>query len=64
VIAGWGLCRYPWMLVDQLTINDAAGAQATFAALLVVAVAVVIVLEQCLKSVDRLGEGRTFPGGR
>jgi cytochrome bd ubiquinol oxidase subunit II len=34
-----------WMLVDQLTINDAAGAQATFAALLVVvAVAVVIVL--------------------
>jgi cytochrome bd ubiquinol oxidase subunit II len=43
VITGWGLCRYPWMLVDQLTINDAAGAQATFAALLVVAVAVVIV---------------------
>ena len=45
VVAGWGVGQYPWMLVDQLTINDAAGARATLAALLVVvALAVVIVL--------------------
>ena len=45
VITGWGVGQYPWMLVDQLTINEAAGAQATLAGLLVViALAVVLVL--------------------
>lgn len=36
VVAGWGVGQYPWMLVDQLRIADAAGAPATLAALLVV----------------------------
>jgi len=45
VITGWGVGQYPWMLVDQVTINDAAGAHTTLTALLVVvALAVVIVL--------------------
>jgi len=45
LIIGWGVGQYPWMLVDQLTINDAAGAPATLSALLVVvALAAVIVL--------------------
>jgi cytochrome d ubiquinol oxidase subunit II len=45
VIIGWGVGQYPWMLVDQLTINDAAGAHSTLTALLVVvALAMVIVL--------------------
>jgi cytochrome bd ubiquinol oxidase subunit II len=45
VVAGWGVGQYPWILVDQLTIDDAAGAHSTLAALLVVvALAVVIVL--------------------
>jgi cytochrome d ubiquinol oxidase subunit II len=45
VILGWGVGQYPWMLVDQLTINDAAGAHTTLTALLVVvALAAVIVL--------------------
>jgi cytochrome bd ubiquinol oxidase subunit II len=45
VVTGWGVGQYPWMLVDQLTINDAAGAHTTLTALLiVVALAVVIVL--------------------
>ena len=26
VVTGWGVGQYPWMLVDQFTINDAAGA--------------------------------------
>ncbi len=37
VVAGWGVGQYPWMLVDQVRITDAAGATATLVALLVVA---------------------------
>jgi cytochrome d ubiquinol oxidase subunit II len=45
VITGWGVGQYPWMLVDEVTINDAAGADATLTGLLiVVALAGVIVL--------------------
>jgi cytochrome d ubiquinol oxidase subunit II len=45
VVAGWGVGQYPWMLVDQVRIVDAAGAASTLAALLVVVVlAGVIVL--------------------
>jgi cytochrome bd-type quinol oxidase subunit 2 len=45
VVAAWGVAQYPWLLVDQLTINEAAGAKTTLAALVVViALAVVIVL--------------------
>jgi len=35
VISGWGVGQYPWLLVDQVTIADAAGAPATLRALLV-----------------------------
>ncbi|MCW2767220.1 MAG: cytochrome ubiquinol oxidase subunit [Nocardioides sp.] len=45
VVLGWGVGQYPWMLVDQVTIADAAGASATLTGLLiVVALAVVVVL--------------------
>jgi cytochrome bd ubiquinol oxidase subunit II len=45
VITGWGVGQYPWMLVDTLTISEAAGAAATLQALLiVVALAGVVVL--------------------
>jgi cytochrome d ubiquinol oxidase subunit II len=36
VIIGWGVAQYPWLLVDQTRIADAAGAPATLHALLVV----------------------------
>ncbi|HJR88986.1 MAG TPA: cytochrome d ubiquinol oxidase subunit II [Aeromicrobium sp.] len=35
VISGWGVAQYPWLLVDEVTIADAAGAPATLRALLV-----------------------------
>jgi cytochrome d ubiquinol oxidase subunit II len=38
VVAGWGVGQYPWMLVDQMTIADAAGATTTLTALLIVVV--------------------------
>lgn len=45
VALGWGVAQYPWMLVDQVTIEEAAGAPATLSGLLiVVALAAVIVL--------------------
>ncbi len=45
VVAGWGVGQYPWLLVDEVTIEQAAGAPATLGALLVaVGLAGVIVL--------------------
>lgn len=45
VVSGWGVGQYPWLLVDEVTIADAAGATATLQALLVaVGLAVVVVL--------------------
>jgi cytochrome d ubiquinol oxidase subunit II len=44
LVFGWGVAQYPWLLVDQVTIADAAGSPATLAALLVVALAGVIVV--------------------
>ena len=45
VVAGWGLAQYPWLLVDTLTIEAAAGARSSQTALLLVAgLAVLIVL--------------------
>lgn len=45
VVTGWGVGQYPWLLVDQVTIQDAAGASATLTGLLVVVgLAAVLVL--------------------
>ncbi len=45
VVTGWGVGQYPWLLVDQVTIDDAAGADATLVGLLiVVGIAGVVVL--------------------
>ena len=45
VVTGWGVGQYPWLLVDQVTIADGAGADATLIGLLiVVGLAGVIVL--------------------
>jgi cytochrome d ubiquinol oxidase subunit II len=45
VVSGWGIAQYPWLLVDQVRIADAAGARATlFGLLVVVALAAVIVV--------------------
>ena len=45
VVSGWGVGQYPWLLVDAVTIDDAAGADATLQGLLVVvALAAVLVL--------------------
>lgn len=45
VVSGWGVAQYPWLLVDEVTLAEAAGATATLQGLLVaVGLAVVLVL--------------------
>ena len=45
VVAGWGVAQYPWVLVDSMTIDEAAGAPATLTGLLVATgIAAVIVV--------------------
>lgn len=45
VVLGWGVAQYPWLLVDEITIADAAGARATLQGVLVAAaVAAALVL--------------------
>jgi cytochrome d ubiquinol oxidase subunit II len=44
VVAGWGVGQYPWMLVDQMSIAQSAGATTTLTALLVVVFAAIITL--------------------
>lgn len=49
VVAGWGIAQYPWLLVDEVTIEDGAGAQATLIGLLVAAgLALVVVVPPLL----------------
>lgn len=45
VMAGWGAGQYPWLLVDQITVHEGAGAAATLQGLLVaVAIAALVVV--------------------
>jgi cytochrome d ubiquinol oxidase subunit II len=45
VVAGWGFAQYPWILVDEVRIDDGAGARSTLIGLLVAAgVAAVLVV--------------------
>jgi cytochrome d ubiquinol oxidase subunit II len=62
VVAGWGVGQYPWMLVDQLTINDAAGAKATLAALLVVVALAVVFVLPALAYLLRLTQSEKWTG--
>jgi cytochrome d ubiquinol oxidase subunit II len=39
IVVGWGVAQYDWVLVDELTIDQAAGARATLVGLIVVFVA-------------------------
>jgi len=34
VVLGWGVGQWPWLLVDQVEVDDGAGAPATLTALL------------------------------
>jgi cytochrome d ubiquinol oxidase subunit II len=54
VVTGWGVGQYPWLLVDEVTINDAAGADATLTGLLVVVVLAGVIVLPALAYLLRL----------
>lgn len=42
IVVGWGVAQYDWLLVDELTIDQAAGARATLIGLVIVFVAAAV----------------------
>jgi cytochrome d ubiquinol oxidase subunit II len=54
VVTGWGVGQYPWLLVDEVTIDDAAGANATLVGLLVVVVLAGVIVLPALAYLLRL----------
>lgn len=42
IVIGWGVAQYDWMLVDEMTIAQAAGARPTLIGLIIVFVAAAV----------------------
>jgi cytochrome d ubiquinol oxidase subunit II len=67
VVAGWGIAQYPWLLVDSVEIDAAAGDPATMTALLwAAAIAAAVVgppLAYLLRLADTNRVGDVKPGG-
>ena len=65
VVSGWGVAQYPWMLVDAVEIDDAAGARSSLVALLVASgLGLCLVLPAVawlLRLADRNDVGYGFP---
>lgn len=60
VIVGWGVAQFPWLLVDELTIAEAAGAPATLRALLFVAALAAVIVLPPLVYLLRLTQSETW----
>jgi cytochrome bd ubiquinol oxidase subunit II len=62
VVTGWGVGQYPWLLVDQVTIEQAAGAESTLTALLVTAGLALVVVLPPLAYLFRLTQSEAWAG--
>jgi cytochrome d ubiquinol oxidase subunit II len=62
VVLGWGVGQYPWLLVGQVTITDAAGAPATLRALLVVLALAAVIVVPALTYLFRLTQSESWTG--
>jgi cytochrome d ubiquinol oxidase subunit II len=54
VVCGWGVGQYPWLLVDEVRIADAGGADATLVGLLVAAGLATVIVVPALAYLYRL----------
>lgn len=63
VVLGWGVAQYPWLLVDQLSIGDGAGARATLVGLLVVVGISAVVVVPALAYLYWLTQSETWNHG-
>ncbi|GAB4004142.1 cytochrome d ubiquinol oxidase subunit II [Nocardioides ultimimeridianus] len=60
VVSGWGMGQYPWLLVDQLTIQQAAGARATLEGLVVAVVLAALLVGPALFYLFRLTQSEEW----
>jgi cytochrome d ubiquinol oxidase subunit II len=60
VVLGWGVGQYPWLLVDEVTIADAVGAEATLRGLLVVAAVAAVLVVPALLYLLRLTQSEEW----
>ena len=58
VTVGWGVAQYPWIIVDQISIDEAAGAQATLIGLLIAAAIAAALIVPSLLYLFALADGR------
>jgi cytochrome bd ubiquinol oxidase subunit II len=63
VLLGWAVGQYPWLLVDAVTIEDAAGAPATLRALLLVAALAGVLVLPALAYLFRLTQTESWAAG-
>jgi cytochrome d ubiquinol oxidase subunit II len=62
IVWGWGVAQYPYLLPESLTIDQAAGAQATLLWLVVVVVFAVLLVVPSLVLVYRLDQQSRLEG--
>lgn len=60
VVSGWGVAQYPWLLVDEVRIEDAAGAPATLVGLLVAVVLAAVLVLPSLFYLFRLTQSESW----
>jgi cytochrome bd ubiquinol oxidase subunit II len=60
VLLGWAVAQYPWLLVDAVTIDQAAGARSTLQALLVVAALAGVIVLPALGYLLRLTQSESW----
>ncbi|HWU20945.1 MAG TPA: cytochrome d ubiquinol oxidase subunit II [Nocardioides sp.] len=60
VVSGWGMGQYPWLLVDQLTLQQAAGARATLEGLVVAVVLAALLVGPALFYLFRLTQSEEW----
>jgi cytochrome d ubiquinol oxidase subunit II len=64
VLSGWGVGQYPWLLVDEVTITDAAGARPTLVALLVVVGIAAVTVVPAMAYLYRLTQTEAWTGSK
>jgi cytochrome d ubiquinol oxidase subunit II len=62
LVIGWGVAQYPWLLVDQMRIVDAAGSRATLVGLLCVAVLAAVLVVPALSYLPWLTQHDSWQG--
>ena len=63
VVLGWGVAQYPWLLVDQVTIAEGAGASSTLTGLIIAFLAAAVLAVPSLVALFIMVERGMVSGG-